>query len=158
MPDPMSPQPITATRWMTAGTSAPAAGRSARSTSVLPFVPPAVAPLFDALLAMDILPWCVGDGWVVGTPRGRRPDPLAGPLCHPSGPVLPPRALLPRRSGPPFLGVVKELVVRPVLPFRVGRVDDPGNVARSRQDVAAFAAGQPGRGVRRGPGWQGFLN
>src|SRR6266480_1390311 len=145
MPDPMSPQPITPTRWMTAGTSDPGAGRSARSAPLLP------APLFVGLSAMDILPWCVGDGRVLGASRGRRLDPLAGPRCHPCGPVLPPRSLVHRRCGTPLLGIVGKLVVRPVPSLGAGRVDDAGDVARRRQHVAAGATEQPRGGVRGGP-------
>src|ERR1700730_8266665 len=146
MPDPMSPQPTTPTRSMTAGTSDPGAGSSARS--VLPFV----GALFVALSAMDILPWCVGDGWVLPAARGRRLDPLAGSLRHPRGPVLPPRTLLRRCRGPPLVGVVGELVIGPVPALGVGRVDDAGDVAGRRQHVAARPAEQPRCGVRRGPG------
>src|SRR4029077_16659563 len=109
IPDPMSPQPITPTRWMTAGTSDPGTSRSARSAPLL------LAPLLVGLSAMDILPWCVGDRRGFRASRGRRLEPLAGPLCHPRGPVLPPRSLVHRRCGAPLLRIVGEVVVGPVL-------------------------------------------
>src|SRR4030081_2107018 len=152
MPEPMSPQPTTPTRSMTAGTSDPGPGSSARS------VLPLVGALFVALSAMDILPWGVGNGWVLRAAHGWRLGALAGPLCHPRGPVLPPRALVWRRCGPPLVGVVRELVVGPVPALGAGRVDDACDVARRRQHVAALPTEQPRRCVRCGPGCDVILD
>src|SRR5207245_7400998 len=110
-------------------------------------LPPPLTPL-----AMDVLPGCVGDGGVRRAPHGRGLATLAASLGYPGGPVLPPRPFQRGGSRQPFPRVGWKLLVRPVLPLGVRRVDDAGDVPRGGQDEAHVARQELRRRVGGGPG------
>src|SRR2546421_2064841 len=146
MPEPISPHPTTPTRSMPGILTS-----EKRSSCVLTSAGPLVSPSLT-LLAMDVLSRCVGQGRVSRAAHGRGLAPLAGSLRNPGGPVLPPGPFLQGGARQPFLRVGRELLVGPVLPLGVRRVDDAGDVPRGGQDEAHVACQKLRRRVGAAPG------
>src|SRR5271166_3673487 len=77
----------------------------------------------------------------------------ARPLGKPVAPDRPPRALLPRRSGLPCVGLVRQVrVAEERRPLGAGRIDDALDVAARAEDEFATTAEDVCRRIARLPG------